>query len=128
MIQLENVAVSSSGGVSFLADRDCYYTLTTITGRSKPTIPPMGGKVEAGVASGPRSAAFPLPYHENFEGATVGSEAPYFGDQEGKWETVAAGGGREGMASQQQLPLAPWPILEPQCNDHSQPISIIGLC
>jgi hypothetical protein len=57
-------------------------------------------------------------------GVTAGGEAPYFGDQEGKWETVPAKAGRAGMASQQQLPLAPWPILEPQCNDHgaTQPV------
>ena len=54
------------------------------------------------------------------------SQAPYFGDQEGKWETVPAGGGRAGKASQQQLKLEPWPILEPQCNDHGAPVSIIG--
>jgi hypothetical protein len=41
----------------------------------------------------------------------------------GKFETVAAGGGRNGNVSRQQLPLAPWPI----CNrGHSQPLSIIG--
>ena len=57
----------------------------------------------------------------------MGGEAPFFGDMEGKWETVPAKGGRPGFASQQQLPLhMPWPILEPQCNTHSQPISLIG--
>ena len=53
----------------------------------------------------------------------VGAEAPFFGDQMGKWETVAAGGGRTGNVSRQQLGQPFWPI----CNrGHSQPISIIG--
>ena len=102
--------------------RNCVYTVTTVTGRAKPTLPAVRGTP----CSDPRPASFPLPYRENFDGRTVGGEAPYFGDQEGKWETVPAGGGRQGMASQQQLPLAPWPILEPQCNRHGQPVSIIG--
>ena len=97
--------------------KNCVFTISTILGRSKPKLP---------TSHSPRSAAFPLPYREDFDGRAVGGEAPYFGDQEGKWETVPAGGGRTGMASQQQLPLAPWPILEPQCNRHGQPISIIG--
>ena len=53
----------------------------------------------------------------------MGAEAPYFGDQMGKWETVSAGGGRAGNASRQQLGLEPWSI----CNrGHSQPVSLIG--
>ena len=53
----------------------------------------------------------------------VGAEAPYFGDQMGKFETMPAGGGRSGNVSRQQLPLGLWPI----CNrGHSQPLSIIG--
>ena len=107
--------VSVNGAVTFSVAVNCYYTLTTVRNRTKPALP----------QSSP-STKFPLPYFEDFEGATVGAEAPYFGDQSGKWETVRAGGARAGLASQQQLPLAPWPILEPQCNDHAQPISIIG--
>lgn len=115
LVHVGQVPVSAAHSVTFVASVNCYYTLTTVRGRVKPTLP------RARAAAG-----FPLPYSEDFEGATVGAEAPYFGDQAGKWETVQAGGGRSGFASQQQLPLAPWPILEPQCNDHSQPISIIG--
>jgi hypothetical protein len=56
-----------------------------------------------------RPAFFPLPYKEDFEGVPVGGEAAYFGDQSGKWETVAARGGRSGKASQQQLQAGlPW--------------------
>ena len=83
------------------------YTFTTIGGVTKPPVP----------ATTPHSAAFPLPYEEDFDGMLVGAEAPYFGDQMGKFETVAAGGGRSGNASRQQLPLGAWPI----CNrGHSQ--------
>jgi hypothetical protein len=110
----EGLDVSTSGSVTFTARADCCYTITTRKGVVKPGVPVATAK----------SAAFPLPYSENFEGKTSGSEAPFFGDQEGKWETVPAGGGRSGSASQQQL--SAWPIIEPQCNDHSQPVSIIG--
>ena len=118
LIRLQPLAVSSAGEVTFVADANCYYTLTSKTGVHKPALPTK--------AQDPRPAFFPLPFTEDFEGATAGGEAPYFGDQEGKWETVPAGGGRSGKASQQQLRLEPWPILEPQCNDHGTPVSIIG--
>ena len=114
------LAVNASGHVSFVADVNCYYTITTVSGVSKPVLP------AAKTVQDPRPAFFPLPFTEDFEGITAGGEAPYFGDQEGKWETVPAGGGRAGKASQQQLKLEPWPILEPQCNDHGTPVSIIG--
>ena len=117
MVKQAPVPVSSSGHITFTAEVNCYYTLTTVAGVTKPSLP---------AHHDPRPAFFPLPFTEDFEGETAGSEAPYFGDQEGKWETVPAGGGRSGMASQQQLKLAPWPILEPQCNDHGGPVSIIG--
>ena len=145
MVKLADiVAVPVAGGgsynLTFTAVRDCYYTVTTVAGRVKPPLPlpppppppPPSlvgpGSVKTAGMGGldARPAAFPLPYTEDFEGRTAGSEAPFFGDQQGKWETVPAGGGRAGMASQQQLRLAPWPIIEPQCNQHSQPISIIG--
>ena len=119
MVKQEALHVSASGHVTFIADVNCYYTLTTRTGVTKPKLPTTK-------AQDPRPEFFPLPFAEDFEGATAGGEAPYFGDQEGKWETVPAGGGRAGKASQQQLKLEPWPILEPQCNDHGAPISIIG--
>ena len=47
-------------------------------------------------------------------------------EEYGKWDNVPAAGGPGGTAMQQQLDLAPWPILEPHCNRHGQPISIIG--
>lgn len=120
MMKQTPVKVSSGGFVTFTATVNCYYTLTTIAGVAKPTPP-------TAESATPRPAFFPLPFFEDFEGVTAGGEAPYFGDQEGKWETVIAGGGRSGKASQQQLKLdKPWPILEPQCNDHGAPISIIG--
>ena len=116
-VKLDPVLVTAEGTVTFTAERDCSYTLTTVRNVAKPPQP-------RGVAP---SAAFPLPFRQNFDGETVGGEAPYFGDMMGKWETVQAGGGREGSAIQQQLARdTPWPILEPQCNDHSQPLSIIG--
>eukprot|EP01052_Picozoa_sp_SAG31_P056334 SAG31_NODE_16072_length_724_cov_1.147200_1_plen_216_part_10 len=110
MVKQAPVPVDETGQVTFIAEVNCYYTLTTIKGVTKPLLP-------SAVAADPRPAFFPLPFTEDFEGATAGGEAPFFGDQEGKWETVHAGGGRSGKASQQQLGLKPWPILEPQCND-----------
>jgi hypothetical protein len=121
LIKQAPLEVSSTGQVQLVAEVNCYYTLTTVTGVVKPSLP------LARAEEDPRPAFFPLPFSEDFEGVTAGGEAPFFGDQEGKWETVPAGGGRSGQASQQQLrALKPWPILEPQCNDHGAPISIIG--
>ena len=119
MQKLAPLVVLADGTVTLEGVRkNCVFTVTTVLGRSKPKLP---------TTSSSPPAAFPLPYRDDFDGQTVGGEAPFFGDQEGKWETVAAGAGRSGMATQQQLPLAsPWPILEPQCNRHGQPITIIG--
>ena len=118
MIQLDSIVASADGAFTFTAERDCSYTLTTVRGVSKL---PRPRHITAAVS-------FPLPFHDDFEGATAGGEAPYWGDQMGKWETVPAGGGRDGMASQQQLGAnKPWPIQDcrgPHC--HSQPLSIIG--
>lgn len=108
-----DILVSATGSMEVEIDADCMYTFTTVGGVTKPQVP----------QGEPRSAAFPLPYHEDFDGMEVGAEAPYFGDQMGKFETMPAGGGRSGNVSRQQLPLDLWPI----CNrGHSQPISIIG--
>jgi hypothetical protein len=110
--QLPDVLVSA-GKVTVEVLADCYYTLSTVGGVVKPALP----------THIPYSSAFPLPYSEDFEGMLVGGEAPFFGDQMGKFETVAAGGGRVGNASRQQQPVGPWPIGN---RGHSQPLSIIG--
>ena len=111
--QRPDVHVSPAGMLTVLIEADCYYTFTTVGGVTKPAMP----------TAIPRSQAFPMPFTEDFERSMVGAEAPYFGDQMGKWETVSAGGGRAGNASRQQLGLEPWPI----CNrGHSQPVSLIG--
>lgn len=121
LVRLAPVSVSPAGAVSFTVNRHCSYTVTTVRGVSKPQIT---------IGAARRPVAFKLPYHEDFEAKRAADgEAPFFGDMMGKWETVPAGGGaRAGWASQQQLGAAgaPWPILEPQCNDHSSPLSIIG--
>ena len=112
-MQQADIQISTAGSLEVEILADCMYTFTTVGGITKPPVP----------QGEPRSAAFPLPYHEDFDGMEVGAEAPYFGDQMGKFETVRAGGGRSGNVSRQQLPLDLWPI----CNrGHSQPISIIG--
>ena len=111
--QQPDASVGAGGALDVEIEADCMYTFTTVGGVTKPPVP----------ATTPHSAAFPLPYEEDFDGMLVGAEAPYFGDQMGKFETVAAGGGRAGNVSRQQLPLGTWPI----CNrGHSQPLSIIG--
>ena len=111
--QQPDATVASSGALQVEIHADCMYTFSTIAGVTKPAVP----------AAVPHSASFPLPYAEDFDGMQVGAEAPFFGDQMGKFETMPAGGGRSGNVSRQQLPLGGWPI----CNrGHSQPISIIG--
>ena len=71
MLRLDDITATADGSITFVADRDCYYTLTTVTGRAKPKLS----------ATSKPSAAFQLPYREDFEGSTVGGEAPFFGDQ-----------------------------------------------
>ena len=39
MIKLSNIAASAAGNITFTATRDCYYTLTTVTGKKKPVLP-----------------------------------------------------------------------------------------
>ena len=67
----DGLDVSSSGSVTFTAHADCCYTITTRKGVVKPRVP----------VSTAKSAAFPLPYSDDFDGKTSGSEAPFFGDQ-----------------------------------------------
>jgi hypothetical protein len=50
------------GDVTFVAEVNCYYTLTTITGVVKPSVVP------SMAAEDPRPAFFPLPFSEDFEG------------------------------------------------------------
>ena len=75
MIKQPPLSISSSGRVSFVANVNCYYTITTVVGISKPLLP-------SSTSRDPRPAFFPLPFSEDFEGATAGGEAPYFGDRE----------------------------------------------
>jgi hypothetical protein len=42
MVKLANIPISTAGNITFTAARDCYYTLTTVTGRSKPKVPTAG--------------------------------------------------------------------------------------
>jgi hypothetical protein len=64
-------ATITAGSLSVTIEANCMYTFTNVAGVNKPPVP-------KGV---PGSAAFPLPYFEDFDGLTVGAEAPFFGDQ-----------------------------------------------
>eukprot|EP01079_Euglenida_sp_SAG-EU17-18_P002387 gene2387-508_t len=111
--QLPDIPVDPAGAIYLTVDRNCYYTLTTITGHGKPAIP-----------SAPPQYAFPLPHSDTFDSYPIGDVAPFWGDQVGKFETALAAGGRTGMALEQKVVYA-LPI-----NDggpaKSQPMSIIG--
>jgi galactosylceramidase len=84
--QQPDTTVSVDGKLTVSIEVNCMYTFTNVGGVTKPSVP-------IGV---PGSAAFPLPYSDDFDGLEVGAEAPFFGDQMGKFEIVAASGGRSG--------------------------------
>eukprot|EP00039_Didymoeca_costata_P010248 m.137625 g.137625 ORF g.137625 m.137625 type:complete len:925 (-) comp14756_c0_seq4:186-2960(-) len=110
-LQQQNDVLIENGVATLIIERDCYYTLTTIT--RTPTLN----------ATKTKANMFPLPYNDSFEnGKEDGGEALYFGDQMGKFE-IAKASERNGNSLRQQV--VQWPVSCPWC-DHSQPITIIG--
>jgi hypothetical protein len=88
--------VTPSGGSFTMTLQPGYvYTVSTI------------GTAGKGAAASPASAAWQLPYSDNFDANTVGHEAKYIADQDGALETVACGGGRSGRCIRQMAPAAP---------------------
>ncbi len=84
-----------NGGYTLTLQPGYVYTLTTTTGQGK------------GSATPPASAAFPLPYSQNFESYTAGKLPRYFSDLQGAFETSSCGGGRSGICLRQEITRAP---------------------
>jgi hypothetical protein len=85
---------------SFAAAPNHVYTLSTTSGQSK------------GASAPPASAAWPLPYSDDFESYTVGAmpNIPrYLSAFEGAFEVENCAGGRAGKCVQQELTAAPIP-------------------
>jgi hypothetical protein len=88
--------VTPSGGVYSLTLQPGYvYSVTTTNGQGK------------GTAASPAPASFGLPYGDDFEGSTVGTQPRFLADQDGAFEVVACGGGRTGRCARQMAPKAP---------------------
>jgi hypothetical protein len=74
-----SLSVEADGTVTFEAQADAVYTLSTITTAKK------------GVSAAPipQPAPFPLPYFDSFDSVTPPRQALYFSDMEGAFEVVA---------------------------------------
>ena len=71
-----------NGAFSYAFDPDSLYSLTTTTGQGK------------GTATPPPSAAFPLPYADNFQETLVSHTPKYLSDQDGAFEVQPCAGGK----------------------------------
>jgi hypothetical protein len=83
-----------NGAFTYTFDPDSLYTLTTTTGQGK------------GKAQPPASAAFPLPYRDDFEKVTSGHTPRYLADQDGAFE-VQPCIGRKGRCLEQAITTKP---------------------
>ena len=94
-IHLSDLVVDSQGQVSFEAQPDTIYTISSLTGQSK-------GSFALPI---PPSAPFPFPYADNFNNYTIDAEAAYFADDGGSFLIAPAPPGEDspqrGMVLQQ---------------------------
>jgi len=65
------------------------------------------GPSKGSFSTPPARTNFPVPYLDDFDECPLHSEAPYFYDQAGSFECLAAPGGRSGVAMRQQVPALP---------------------
>ena len=88
----------SNGSYSLTVQPGFLYSITTTTGQGK------------GTATSPPQGSLDLPYSDDFDGYSAGTEARYLMDMEGAFETNACGAGRSGMCVRQASPrqAIPW--------------------
>jgi len=90
--------VPVKGSYTLTVNNNSIYSITTTTGQHK------------GITTIPKERPFPVPYRDNFEKYEIGNTGVhYFLEQNGAYEIVAAGYGREGKALRQvvsQIPIA----------------------
>jgi len=101
--------IPMDGSYSLLLQPGYVYSLTTTTGQGK------------GTATSPPAAGLPLPYADDFEQYSVGSEAQYLSDMQGAFEVEPCDGDRGGQCIQQMAPTRP---IEWQAD--SEPFALIG--
>ena len=83
-----------NGVVTIALQPNTLWTLTTVKGmKGNHTAPPP-------------ASPFPFPYADDFDSHPLSSQAPYFTDQSGSFEVVAAQG-RSGQALRQMMPRLP---------------------
>jgi hypothetical protein len=85
----------SGGAFSLTAQPGYLYTITTTTGQGK------------GTATSPSSGSLNLPYSDDFNSYTAGSEPKYLMAMQGAFEAAPCGGGRTGTCVRQQTPQQP---------------------
>jgi O-glycosyl hydrolase len=104
-----------NGTFTVLLEPGHVYTITSTTGQMK-------GKA---ASPGDVVAQLPLPFVENFERYKAGMLARYFSDNNGGFETVRAGAGRNGMAYRQMVTMQPisWHLAG---GASSPPTTIVG--
>jgi hypothetical protein len=110
-LRFEHVAdtTPASGSFDLRLDPDAVYSVTTTTGQHKGDVTP------------PPAAAFPLPYHDDFEKTALAHAPRYFSDQDGAFEAQPCLH-RTGRCLQQvvtQRPI-PWGNISPD------PFTLLG--
>ena len=84
-----------NGSYSLTLQPNHIYSVTTTTGQGKGTV------------TSPASAPLAMPYTDNFESYTDGSEAKYFSDMQGSYEVRDCTAGHTGKCLQQVTPTQP---------------------
>ncbi|WP_329059618.1 ricin-type beta-trefoil lectin domain protein [Amycolatopsis sp. NBC_01480] len=84
-----------NGSYSLTLQPGRVYSVTTTTGQGK------------GTATAPPVHGLPLPYADNFDGYPTGTEAKYFSDMQGAFESRPCVDGRSGQCLQQVAPVKP---------------------
>ena len=70
------------------------------------TVTTTAGQIK-GDAAAPASAAFPMPFTDNFKSYAAGKLPKYFSDMYGGFETASCAGGRTGICVRQVVPEEP---------------------
>jgi Ricin-type beta-trefoil lectin domain/Concanavalin A-like lectin/glucanases superfamily len=85
----------AGGSFSLTLQPGHVYSLTTTAGQGK------------GTAASPSQGTLPLPYSDNFDGATAGQQPRYLAQQQGAFEAGPCAGGRSGQCVAQQAAVRP---------------------
>jgi Glycosyl hydrolase family 59/Ricin-type beta-trefoil lectin domain len=88
--------ITPTGGAYSLTLQPGYvYTVSTTTGQGK------------GTAASPAGGSLGLPYSDNFDEDSTGSEAKYLSDMQGAYQVEPCTAGRSGQCVQQMAPVKP---------------------